>query len=591
HVRWELINAATPLLLNCAPRSVDTRASKLPTGSMEKGLILPLISGPSRSSVSSASGISWRRAIALACTIVWISTGLSSWERYASRSTRADRRSFPDLYDASIHELQTGLDAGDFTSVHLVQVCREFKSFMRFRKAKHSPPPGLLCAHRRSQSHAARRDRDEPVCAATGCGTGRGKTAERKEGLDAWDPGPAQGVSGGASHVVHVAYLAGWIQDNIATVATEGDCLRDRNEAMLKMLLPEDAGVVKRLRRAGAIILSNMCEFAHARGYLASGWSGRGGQATSAYFPNGSPGGSSGGSGIATSIGLATVSLGTETDGSITYPSSMNNIVGVKPTVGLTSRAGVIPISLHQDTVGPMTRSVADAAILLGSIAGIDPNDNFTLAQPSPLPDYIQALDQHGIPGKRIGVPRSFVNSSLAAKYPVIMSQFQDALHVMQTLGAQVVDPANVPTAEEILSLPEMERSQPAVVEFKVTLNEYYSSLISNPSGVRSMAELIEFNDAHPELEKPEGYEGQELLIRANHTDGYDSDYYAARSKNYRLGYGIDTVLKELKLDALVLPHFVAPVSATPAMAGYPIVTVPLGFFPESSGCASRLSP
>ncbi|CAK5278603.1 unnamed protein product [Mycena citricolor] len=513
---------------------------------MEKGLILPLISGPSRSSVSSASGISWRRAIALACTIVWILTGLSSWERYASRSTRADRRSFPDLYDASIHELQTGLDAGDFTSVHLVQAY--FARIAEVNPTLHA----VIETNPSALRQAAELDKERRL---------RGKR--------------------GWMHGIPVL-----LKDNIATVASERMNTTAGSYSLLGSVVPEDAGVVKRLRRAGAIILgkSNMCEFAHARGYLASGWSGRGGQATSAYFPNGSPGGSSGGSGIATSIGLATVSLGTETDGSITYPSSMNNIVGVKPTVGLTSRAGVIPISLHQDTVGPMTRSVADAAILLGSIAGIDPNDNFTLAQPSPLPDYIQALDQHGIRGKRIGVPRSFVNSSLAAKYPVIMSQFQDALHVMQTLGAQVVDPANVPTTEEILSLPEMERSQPAVVEFKVTLNEYYSSLISNPSGVRSMAELIEFNDAHPELEKPEGYEGQELLIRANHTDGYDSDYYAARSKNYRLGYGIDTVLKELKLDALVLPHFVAPVSATPAMAGYPIVTVPLGFFPESSG-------
>ncbi|KAJ7914941.1 amidase signature domain-containing protein, partial [Mycena leptocephala] len=176
--------------------------------------------------------------------------------------------------------------------------------------------------------------------------------------------------------------------DNIATIAAEGMNTTTGSFSLLGSIVPEDAGVVKRLCKAGAIILgkANLSEWAEFRNNLASGWSGRGGQASNTYFPHADPCGSSSGSGIAASIGLAAVTLGTETDGSITCPTSNNNLAGIKPTVGLTSRAGVIPISAHQDTVGPMTRSLTDAAIVLSVIVGKDPNDNFTLAQPPVVP-------------------------------------------------------------------------------------------------------------------------------------------------------------------------------------------------------------
>lgn len=222
------------------------------------------------------------------------------------------------------------------------------------------------------------------------------------------------------------------VKDNIATVASEGMNTTAGSFALLGSIVPRDAFVISQLRKAGAIILgiliswivipfsfftgkTNPSEWAHYRGNVASGWSGRGGQTTNPYFPNADPCGSSSGSGVAAAIGLATVTLGTETDGSITCPASNNNAVGIKPTVGLTSRSGgelhifwrylpwldvfqqVIPISQNQDTVGPIVRSVTDAAIVLGAMAGRDPTDNFTLAQPLIVPDYTKALDKNGL--------------------------------------------------------------------------------------------------------------------------------------------------------------------------------------------------
>lgn len=217
-----------------------------------------------------------------------------------------------------------------------------------------------------------------------------------------------------------------------------------------------------------------MSELAYFRGSIPSGWSGRGGQCKSAYHPIGSPSGSSSGSGVAASVGLATVTLGTETDGSIASPSSNNNVVGIKPTVGLTSRAGgmsaklcivfwihqfvfafvVLPITAAQDTVGPMTRSVEDAAIVLSIIAGEDPNDRRTLSQPRPVPDYLKALDANALHGKRIGVPRSSMPSNPADALPQSMcSVFDESLRIMESLGATIVDPANLPSADEIKGL------------------------------------------------------------------------------------------------------------------------------------------
>lgn len=223
----------------------------------------------------------------------------------------------------------------------------------------------------------------------------------------------------------------------------------------------------------GKANLSEWSYFRGQRGELPSGWSGRGGQTTNAYYPNGDPCGSSAGSGVAASIGLAAVTLGTETDGSIICPSSLNNVVGIKPTVGLTSRAGgmhlpitrflcsnehadcvgspVIPISSVQDTVGPMTRSVEDAAIVLSIIAGKDLNDDATLAQPPEVPDFTRALSRDALKGKRLGVPRRvYMDESITKSDPSVRVAFEAALDVLRDLGAEVVDPADLPSADEI---------------------------------------------------------------------------------------------------------------------------------------------
>ncbi|EKM81930.1 hypothetical protein AGABI1DRAFT_112120 [Agaricus bisporus var. burnettii JB137-S8] len=462
-------------------------------------------------------------------------------------NTRGGTRAFPDLYEASVDELQEGLDAGTFTSVDLVTAY-----FARIDEVNLKGPAlrAVLELNPMALSQAADLDR------------------ERR-------------ATGKRGHLHGIPIL---LKDNIATVASEGMNTTAGSFSLLGSIVPDDAGVVKRLRRAGAIILgkANMSEWAHFRGNLPSGWSGRGLQCTNAYFPNADPCGSSSGSGVGASIGLAAVTLGTETDGSITCPSSNNNLAGIKPTVGLTSRAGVIPISAHQDTIGPMTRSIADAAIVLSVIAGKDPNDNFTLAQPDRVPDYTRALRKDALRGKRIGVPRHvFLNNSISGDDPSINVAFEQALNVIRRLGATVVDPADIPSAEEIV------RSNNETVvldtEFKVQLNQWFESLIENPSGVRSLADLIQFDDDNPDLEEPPQFTDQSQLIEAQRTQGFDDAYFTALAFNEDLGAtrGIDAALKRHKLDALVLPA-TGFTTVPAAIVGYPIVTVPLGFFPDN---------
>ncbi|KAK0500053.1 amidase signature enzyme [Armillaria luteobubalina] len=454
--------------------------------------------------------------------------------------------SFPDLYEASVLELQEGLDNGHFTSVDLIEAY-----FARIDEVNLQGPELRAVIEKNPSALAQAAEMD----------------AERA-------------ILGKRSALHGIPIL---LKDNIATVASEGRMNTTAGSfSLLDSIVPEDAGVVKRLRKAGAIILgkANLSEFAHFRGRLASGWSGRGGQSKGAYFPGADPCGSSSGSGIAASIGLVAVTLGSETDGSITCPASQNNVAGIKPTVGLTSRAGVIPISSHQDTIGPITRSMADAAIVLSVIAGKDPNDNFTLAQPPFVPDYTQALKKGALAGKRIGVPRKvFLDPSLVGLDQPVLDAFEDALETIKLLGATVVDPADLPSAENILR--SNNESIVLDVDFKVELNRYFAGLIKNPSGVRTLADLIKFNDDHPDLEEPTNFTDQ--LIESEATTGFNATYFDALSIDRELGgsMGIDAALKEFDLDALVLPSqgFTTTIAA---IVGYPIVTVPLGFYPDN---------
>jgi len=377
------------------------------------------------------------------------------------------------------------------------------------------------------------------------------------------------------------------LKDNIATVdrmqTTAGSL------ALLGSRPPRDAFVVSKLRDAGAVILgkTNLSEWANFRSTASSsGWSGRGGQGRNPYVLDRTPCGSSSGSAVAIAANLAAASLGTETDGSILCPASTNGVVGIKPTVGLTSRAGVIPISHSQDTVGPFARAVSDAAFLLGAITGIDQRDPATQASAGKFhTDYTQFLDLDGLRGARIGIPRQ-VYFGYSAKTDAIVNA---AIEQMRSLGAEIIDPADIPTARQISS----SESEDTVFlfEFKLDLNAYLAELLESP--VRSLADIITFNNAHAEEELK--YFGQERLLQAQDTTSLDdSKYRAALDENHRLSRqeGIDAVMDEYKLDALVMPtgspawcidlvdgdHFLGASSQPAALAGYPAISVPAGY-------------
>ncbi|MGH2614170.1 MAG: amidase [Thermomicrobiales bacterium] len=355
-----------------------------------------------------------------------------------------------------------------------------------------------------------------------------------------------------------------------------------------------DAFVAARLRAAGAVLLgkSNLSEWANFRSLRSSsGWSGRGGQCLNPYALDVTPSGSSSGSAAAVAANLAVAALGTETDGSILSPAAANGIVGLKPTVGLTSRSGVIPIAHSQDTVGPMTRTVADAAVVLEAIAGFDPHDPATAGASERPPRYTTFLDPDGLRGARIGIPREVY----WGYSPPADAVAEAAIAVMRELGAEIVDPADIPTAHQLASgWPPSDDGALTVLlyEFKADLNAYLAGLEA-PTGVGTLAELIAYNEQNAEREMP--FFGQELFVMAEANGPLtEPDYLAALEQNRRLSRqeGIDAVLNAHKLDALLMPTSSPPAkidlvnggrslggsSRPAALAGYPAITVPAGF-------------
>ncbi len=351
---------------------------------------------------------------------------------------------------------------------------------------------------------------------------------------------------------------------------------------------PRDSFVAERLRAAGAILLgkANMSEWAYFRGERAtSGWSARGGQCVNPYALNRNPCGSSSGSGVAASASLCALTVGTETGGSIMCPSSSNGIVGIKPTVGLWSRSGIIPISHSQDTAGPMTRTVRDAAILLGGAVGVDPRDEATSRSEGNFQtDYTRFLDPAGLQGARIGVARSFTGFD-----PRVMALFEDAILAMRDAGAVIVDPANLPVANWRDELPLIVLEY----EFKADLNAYLATL-GPDAPMRTLAEIIEFNEQNAELEMP--YFGQQRMIASQARGPLTDEVYLNAVRTIQLGNreeGIDALMNEHQLDAIVAPTRDLPwttdhikgdrldggSSAGPAaIAGYPDISVPMGF-------------
>jgi amidase len=350
---------------------------------------------------------------------------------------------------------------------------------------------------------------------------------------------------------------------------------------------PADAFIVRQLRDAGAVILgkTNLSEWANFRStHSVSGWSGRGGQTRNPYALDRNTSGSSSGSGAATAANLCAIAVGTETDGSITSPANNNMLVGIKPTLGLVSRFGIVPIAHSQDTAGPMARTVTDAAILLGAMAGADAQDAATAdAATKGLRDYTKSLAPNGLAGARLGV----VRTKLMGYHPATDALMEAAIADLKKGGAVIVDPADIP------HLGEYDDTELDVLlyEFKADLNAYLN-WIGPKSPVHSLKEIIAFNDAHKDREMP--FFAQELMLKAE-AEGplTDAKYLAALAKNHRLSreQGIDAVMIANKLDALIAPTsgpawLIDPVNGdyaqngattAPAVAGYPHVTVPAG--------------
>jgi amidase len=358
--------------------------------------------------------------------------------------------------------------------------------------------------------------------------------------------------------------------------------------ALVGNIAPRDAFLVTRLRDAGAVILgkTNMSEWGYMRSTRGcSGWSSRGGQVRNPYALDRSPSGSSSGSAVAVAANLCTAAIGAEVDGSIVRPASINGIVGLKPTVGLVSRSGIIGVAAPQDTAGPMTRTVADLATVLTVLAGEDSRDPATSGSDAHRPaEYRAFLDAEALRGARLGVARDLMGTHAG-----VDAVIDDAVRVLADLGAEVVDPANG-TAVPLFGDAEM---QLFLYELKGSLNRY---LAEHPgAAVRTLEELIRFNWDRRDEVMP--FFGQELLELAQAKGGLEeAEYHRAKAECVRLSRtdGIDKVMREHRLDALIAPTDGMPAwaidpicgdriaggcSSPAAMAGYPHITVPAGYF------------
>ncbi|MCA1560879.1 MAG: amidase, partial [Acidobacteria bacterium] len=374
------------------------------------------------------------------------------------------------------------------------------------------------------------------------------------------------------------------IKDNIDTA--DGMMTTAGSLALEGSIAVSDAHVVERLRTAGAVIIgkTNLSEWANFRSTKStSGWSARGGQVRNPYALDRNPCGSSSGTGAAIAANLAAVGVGTETDGSIVCPSGANGLVGIKPTVGLVSRTGIIPISHTQDTAGPMARRVRDVALLLMAMAGSDPGDSATGRAPAAVGAYANGLTADGLKGTRIGVPRKRYFGYSPAADRVI----DEAIATLKAQGAVVIDPADIATAGQLDDC----EFEILLYEFKAGLNAYLGKL-GPKAQVRSLSELIAFNEREKAREMP--FFGQEILLMAEKKGPLTAPAYRRALSTCRARartLGLDAVITKHRLDAIVAPtgspawpidlvngdHFLGASSTPAAVAGYPSITVPAG--------------
>ena len=373
------------------------------------------------------------------------------------------------------------------------------------------------------------------------------------------------------------------VKDNIDSadrmMTTAGSLALEGNIA------PSDAFVVSRLRAAGAVLLgkTNLSEWANFRSQRStSGWSSRGGQVRNPYALDRSPCGSSSGSGVAAAASLAAATVGTETDGSIVCPSAANGVVGIKPTIGLVSRSGIVPIAHSQDTAGPMARTVEDAATLLTALAGHDPRDPVTQEGVGREADYRTCLDEGGLEGARLGVARTYFG-----KHERVDEVIEEAIGRLEVLGAEIVDPVYVGDLSLFME-PERELLH---YEFKTDLNAY---LAEHPGArVRNLEEVIAFNEANADRVMPYFRQERHELAQGK-GDLSEQAYLEAKAECLRLARteGIDKTVREYRLDAIIAPTTTLPwlidliggdprpggCSSPAAMAGYPHITVPAGY-------------
>ena len=373
------------------------------------------------------------------------------------------------------------------------------------------------------------------------------------------------------------------LKDNIATgdkMSTSAGSL-----ALAGVRASRDAHVAAQLRAAGAVIIgkTNLSEWANMRStHSISGWSGRGGLTKNPYALDRNTSGSSSGSGAAIAASLATLAVGTETDGSIVSPASTCGLVGIKPTLGLVSRSGIIPIAASQDTAGPMTRTVTDAALMLEAIAGFDASDPVTRDGVGKTTDYAAALVKDGLKGMRLGVTRNFFG-----KNDAVDAVIEKQLAVMKAQGAILVD-VKLPNADKY----DDSETDVLLHEFKPGLEAYLAGYAPH-APIRNMADLVAYNVKHADKEMV--FFAQEHLVKSQATAGLEEKKYKdalANNRRYAREEGIDQVLKEYKLDALVAPtggpawltdfingdHYGGSFSSPAAVAGYPHITVPAGY-------------
>ncbi|GFG21019.1 putative amidase C869.01 [Aspergillus udagawae] len=473
---------------------------------------------------------------------LYIATTASS-SRSSPDGTTGCQCVFPSLIEATAAELQEGLAKGCFSSVDLVNayVARIHEVNSTLHMVLEVNPDAWDIA--------------------------RQLDLERKSGLVR---GPLHGLP---------ILLKGSIGTEDKTETAAG------SYALVGAKVAADSTVAKKLRQAGAIILgkTSMSEWANFRSLNgSSGWSAQGGQTYAAYYPKQDPSGSSSGSGVAADLGLALAALGTETSGSILCPSENNNIVGIKPTVGLTSRYMVIPISERQDTIGPMARTVKDAAMILQAIAGPDTNDNYTLASPfgNRLPNYVAACKLSGLKGKRIGIPRNVINTLGASSAPIV-SAFEAAVSVISEAGATIVEDANFTGYDEYLksSIPQTV----VAADFISNIASYLSKLKTNPNNLHNLEDIRRFIQHSPLEDYPSRDTGIWDLALDRGLNNTSPEFWQLHLQSLYYGEegGLTGALSRNKLDAVILPTVLA--DDIPAIIGSPVITVPLGSFPEGT--------